>query len=109
MDEGLALVIDAAGGSTKLADLFVAATEFYFGANFRNHIGHSLGFLVKFLDSAMRLPIQAHPTAAFAQKNLGSPWGKLEAYVILAVRPGIDPYIRLGFQRAPSPEEGFAS
>jgi len=50
----------------------------------------------------MRLHLQAHPTAAFAQQHLGSRWGKLEAYVILEVRPGIEPYVRLGFQRPPS-------
>lgn len=63
--------------------------------------GQELGFLAKLLDSAMRLHVQAHPTRAFARERLGSPYGKLEAYVILAVRPGADAWIRLGFQRSP--------
>ncbi len=106
-DEGLAMVADGAGHQSKLADLFAAAPHYYFGTHHPEHAGNQLGFLVKLLDSAMRLPMQAHPTSTFAKKHLGSRWGKLEAYVILAVRPGIDPYIRLGFQRAPSAEEWF--
>lgn len=66
--------------------------------------GRELGFLAKLLDSAMRLHVQAHPTRAFARERLGSPYGKLEAYVILAVRPGADAWIRLGFQRSPGRE-----
>jgi mannose-6-phosphate isomerase len=66
--------------------------------------GQELGFLAKLLDSAMRLHVQAHPTRAFARERLGSPYGKLEAYVILAVRPGADAWIRLGFQRSPGRE-----
>lgn len=63
--------------------------------------GRGLGFLAKLLDSAMRLHVQAHPTRDFARRRLGSPHGKLEAYVILAVRPGTEGWIRLGFQRSP--------
>jgi mannose-6-phosphate isomerase len=63
--------------------------------------GHELGFLAKLLDAGMRLHVQAHPTRAFARERLGSPYGKLEAYVILAVRPGADAWIRLGFQHSP--------
>lgn len=36
---------------------------------------------------------------------MGKPYGKLECYYILGVREGIDPYIRLGFQHAPTKEE----
>jgi mannose-6-phosphate isomerase len=57
------------------------------------------------MDSAMRLHVQAHPTAAFARQHLDSRWGKLETYVVLGARPGQRPYIRLGFQRPPSPAE----
>ena len=49
--------------------------------------------------------MQAHPTAKFAQTHLNSRWGKLETYVILGHRRGYEPYIRLGFQSAPSPAE----
>lgn len=61
--------------------------------------------LVKYLDSAVRLHFQAHPTAKFAQQHLNSNSGKAEAYYILDIREGIsDPYIYLGFQNPPSRE-----
>ena len=97
-DEGLAYVRTDSGERIKLQALLESAPEYYLG-------GCEMGFLAKLLDSAMRLHVQAHPTAAFAQEHLGSRWGKLEAYVILALRDENDATIRLGFQRPPSPEE----
>lgn len=62
--------------------------------------------LVKFIDSADRLHLQCHPTAAFAQQFLDSPSGKTEAYYILSTREEVaDPYIYLGFQRPPAPDQ----
>ena len=58
--------------------------------------------LVKFLDSSVRLHFQAHPTAEFAREHLNSNHGKAEAYYILDVREGIDPYVYVGFQHPPS-------
>lgn len=46
-----------------------------------------LGVLVKYLDSAIRLPMQVHPTRAFSQKHFHSPYGKAESWLILATRP----------------------
>jgi mannose-6-phosphate isomerase len=64
-------------------------------------------FLLKFLDGATRLHIQAHPTIPFAQKHLNSNSGKTEAYVILGIREEVkDPYIYLGFQH-PEAKENF--
>jgi mannose-6-phosphate isomerase len=61
--------------------------------------GANTQFLLKFLDAATRLHIQAHPTISFAQKHLNSNSGKTEAYVILGIREELtDPYIYLGFQ-----------
>ncbi len=62
-----------------------------------------LGVLVKYLDSAIRLPMQAHPTRAFSQVHFGSPYGKAEAWLILATRPGACIYF--GFDRQVSDEE----
>ena len=60
--------------------------------------------LVKFLDSAIRLNFQCHPSNEFARRVLNSPSGKTEAYHILGVRDDItDPFIYVGFQRPPSP------
>lgn len=62
-------------------------------------------FLLKLLDAAVRLPMQAHPTSDFAQKRLGKPFGKFEAYVVLSVRPGSPGNLLLGFQRPPTKAE----
>lgn len=66
--------------------------------------GATTQFLLKFLDSAIRLHIQCHPTIEFAQEHLDSDSGKTEAYVILATRDEVaEPYIYMGFQRPPTP------
>jgi mannose-6-phosphate isomerase len=44
------------------------------------------GVLVKLLDAAQRLPVHAHPSKAFASQHLGSPFGKTEAWIVLATR-----------------------
>ena len=47
-----------------------------------------LGILVKLLDSAIRLPAQAHPTKEFAREHFDSPHGKTEMWLVLGTRPG---------------------
>lgn len=103
--EGLTRLRQPDDRTAFLKDLVAAAPEAFLGADHVRRCGAGLGFLAKFLDSAMRLHVQAHPTAEFARRHLDSPYGKLETYVILAVRPGVEPYLRLGFQRAPSRAE----
>lgn len=49
---------------------------------------NELGVLVKFLDSAIRLPIQAHPDKAFSRKYFSSDHGKEESWIILGKREG---------------------
>ncbi|MBQ5780855.1 MAG: class I mannose-6-phosphate isomerase [Spirochaetaceae bacterium] len=63
----------------------------------------TLGVLVKYLDSAIRLPMQVHPTRDFSKKHFGSPYGKAESWVILDTRP--DACIYYGFSRQVSREE----
>lgn len=47
-----------------------------------------IGVLTKILDSAIRLPVQAHPDKPFSRKYFNSSYGKEESWVILATRPG---------------------
>jgi mannose-6-phosphate isomerase len=62
--------------------------------------------LVKFLDSAIRLHFQCHPSRKFAREFLNSPSGKTEAYHILGMREGVtEPYFYMGFQNPPSRDE----
>jgi mannose-6-phosphate isomerase len=61
-------------------------------------VGRREGFevLVKLLDSAIRLPVQAHPDKAFARRHFGSPHCKTEMWLVLATRENARIY--LGFR-----------
>lgn len=48
--------------------------------------------LVKILDSAVRLPAQAHPDKAFSRKYFNSEYGKTESWIVLDIRPGAKIY-----------------
>ncbi|MFR2692541.1 MAG: hypothetical protein ACLTBV_17865 [Enterocloster bolteae] len=98
--EGLA-VVETADGPRFLRDIIDDDREFYLALAPAAGRGWRLSFLLKILDSAMRLHVQAHPSTRFANEVMGMPYGKLECYYILHVRDGISPYIRLGFQHTP--------
>lgn len=113
--EGISQVV-VRGETYDLAQLIAADPEFFLGAAHLAKFGPAPMLLVKFLDSALRLHFQVHPTSDFARRFLRSPSGKTEAYHVLAVRDslestagnnpdsGAEPtgYIHLGFQRPPS-------
>jgi mannose-6-phosphate isomerase len=103
-NEGLGRV-SVNGQNLFLSELFGEHGGYYLGDDHMRREGANLGFLAKILDSGMRLQTQAHPTKEFARKHLNSPWGKLECYVILGIRPGFPGGIRLGFQNAPTRDE----
>ena len=65
--------------------------------------GRKYDCLVKYLDSAIRLPMQVHPTKEFAKKHFGSDYGKTEAWLVLATRPNATIYF--GFNRDVTKEE----
>ncbi len=102
--EGLAMV-ETEEGVRCLRDVVDEEQKFYLGESIHRDGTWQLSFLLKILDSAMRLHVQAHPSTQFAVREMGRPYGKLECYYILSVREGIDPYIRLGFQHTPGREE----
>ena len=66
-------------GELYLDDLLEAEKDKMLG-------GRRYDCLVKYLDSAIRLPVQVHPTKEFSAKNFGSPYGKTEAWLVLATR-----------------------
>lgn len=100
-DEGLSRV--RVGGVEHAFDTLLASDPDYFlGPAHVARFGPAPQQLVKLIDSAIRLHFQVHPTADFARLRLGSPSGKTEAYHVLAVRPGHDARLYLGFQRPPS-------
>lgn len=70
----------------------------YFDDMLKEHRSEMLGengkmrILVKILDSAVRLPAQAHPDRAFSRKYFSSEYGKTESWIILGTRPGAKIY-----------------
>ncbi|HTR80599.1 MAG TPA: class I mannose-6-phosphate isomerase [Bacteroidota bacterium] len=106
INEGLSTIgID--GDRETLKSLMLKYPTELLGIKHYTAYGPQTQFLLKFLDSAVRLHIQAHPTIEFAKQYLDSNSGKTEAYVILDTRTGVEaPYIYLGFQR-PVAAEAF--
>lgn len=103
--EGLTRVRTPDGRQSDLRSEIARNPEHFLGAPHVRARGTEIGFLAKILDSSIRLHIQAHPTGAFAREHLASPHGKLETYVILGAREGVEPYALLGFRQAPSRDE----
>lgn len=88
------------GTDLYLKDLVESYPEELLGEEHLSRCGKSLGVLVKLLDSAERLTIQAHPTRACAEKLFASPYGKTECWHIVGTREidGEPPCIYLGFK-----------
>jgi mannose-6-phosphate isomerase len=104
-NEGLASVV-LNGKETLLADLVSADPEYFLGTEHMARFGVNPMLLVKYLDSAVRLPFQVHPTVDFSRRRLHTESGKTEAYYILNTRPEVvEPFIYMGFQRPPNREE----
>jgi len=98
--EGISRV-ETQEGEKLLSDLIAEFPDEFLGKEHRAKFGNSAGFLLKYLDSSIRLHIQCHPSIPFAEKFLNSRAGKAEGYYILGVRPECEGYVYLGFQRAP--------
>ena len=93
-DEGLSRIEGAAVGITEdvlLRDLIVQFPEEMLGAAHVRLFGAQTALLVKALDAAERLAIQAHPDRRDAMRYFSSPFGKTEAWYVLATREGIEP------------------
>ncbi len=70
----------------------IAGTDMYFDSLLEKYPKELCGssgkmrILVKVLDSAVRLPAQAHPDKAFSRKYFNSGYGKTESWIILDTR-----------------------
>jgi mannose-6-phosphate isomerase len=94
------------GQELLFTDLIARDPDYFLGAGHVARFGQQTMVLVKFLDSAVRLQLQAHPTAEFARAHLDSNSGKAEAYYILNVREDVEEaFVYLGFQRPPDRAE----
>jgi mannose-6-phosphate isomerase len=69
-----------------LRDAIAEDPDGWLGRAHLDRFGASTGLLVKLLDAAERLPVHAHPDRPFARAHLGSPFGKTEAWIVLATR-----------------------
>jgi mannose-6-phosphate isomerase len=103
-DEGLSFVT-VNGETVPIARLAIDNPE-YFPNNLTAlpENDPSFGVLLKLLDSADRLHIQAHPNDDFVRARFNAPHGKTECWYILETRSP-DAYVHLGFQRPPSPRD----
>ncbi len=88
-----------------LRDLFAEYPEIMLGEEHVASLRTNAGFLLKYLDSSIRLHMQCHPTAGFSRQHLNANAGKTEGYIILGHREGVDPYIYMGFQRSPDQQK----
>ncbi len=84
-------------------------TDLYFDDLLRDHANDLLGdrkefgVLTKVLDSAIRLPAQAHPDKAFSRKYFSSDYGKAESWIVLGCRK--DACLYFGFNKEYTKEE----
>jgi mannose-6-phosphate isomerase len=71
----------------------------------REMVGERSGLelLVKMLDSAIRLPVQAHPDKGFARAHFKSSHGKTECWIVIATRENARIYF--GFRDGVSPTD----
>lgn len=105
--EGLSFVVLPDGNTFNLKTLLEQAPAALLGEEHYRKYGANPGVLVKLLDAALRLPIQVHPDKRLAQKYFSSPFGKTEAWLVLATREinNSPPYILLGFRQGVTREQ----
>lgn len=81
---------------SALKEMIDSDPKKYLGQRQVEKHGEQMSILVKLLDSAERLVIQAHPTIEFAKRHFKSPRGKAECWYIINADEGACIY--LGFK-----------
>jgi mannose-6-phosphate isomerase len=97
--QGLSSVQVPGVGAVTLKEVIAALPEQMVGARFADRWGPTTGVLVKLLSPRGPVPVHAHPTRRWAQRRLGSPFGKTEAWIFLDT-PGAGsepPHAGIGF------------
>jgi mannose-6-phosphate isomerase len=85
-ERGLSLLPDG----SLVRDALKADPEAWLGRAHAERFGASPALLVKLLDAGERLPVHHHPDGPFAREHLGLAFGKTEAWLVLAARPGAE-------------------
>jgi mannose-6-phosphate isomerase len=100
-NEGLAEVICENGNTVFFLNILNDFGKEILGEKHFKKYGPNIGVLCKYLDSAVRLPIQCHPDKGIAQKLYHSSYGKTECWHIISTRniKNEKPYILLGFKK----------
>lgn len=92
-----------------LSDLIAGDRSGWIGVDTAPHGAGDNGLLVKLLDAAQRLPVHVHPDRSFAAAHLNCPYGKTEAWYVLATDPrspdGSEPSVWLGWTEDVDPDE----
>lgn len=88
--QGLSSVNLPGVGAITLKEVVEALPEEMVGARFADRWGPITGLLVKLLSPRGPVPVHAHPTREWAQRHLGSPFGKTEAWIFLDTPGGGD-------------------
>jgi|UniRef100_UPI00404AFCE8 mannose-6-phosphate isomerase len=105
ISEGVSQV-ELSGSKYDFVTLLASDPDYFLGSSHTARYGQQPQLLVKFLDPAIRLHLQVHPTADFAQRFLQSPSGKTEAYHVISIRDEVsEPVIYLGFQSPPTRDQ----
>ena len=96
-DEGLSYID---GTATSLKEVIEADPEKALGKAHFEKLGNTPGVLVKLLDAAERLGVQAHPTKEKARLYFDSDYGKTECWHIIGTREidGVKPCVYMGFK-----------
>jgi mannose-6-phosphate isomerase len=82
-NQGLSSIRLPDAGAVTLKELVEALPEEMVGARFAEQWGTTTGVLVKLLSPKGPVPVHAHPTREWAQRHLGSRFGKTEAWILL--------------------------
>ena len=98
--EGVSRIVRKDGSVERFDRFLDREGESFLGADLARRTGNRPGFLTKLLDSAIRLPVQAHPDREASRRLFHSGFGKTEAWVVLAGRriEGVEPYLLIGFR-----------
>jgi mannose-6-phosphate isomerase len=73
---------------TLVRDALARDPEAWLGPAHAARFGANPALLVKLLDAGERLPVHVHPDGPFAREHLGTAFGKTEAWIVIAARPG---------------------
>jgi mannose-6-phosphate isomerase len=87
-----------------LRDAAAADPVDFFGPHHAAQRGADPALLVKLLDAGERLPVHVHPDDAFARDALRTPYGKTEAWIVVATTKP-DAAVAAGFRDDVDPEE----